>query len=196
MNEFLTVVSNVLSVFSIVGFVILGFSIAVKSFAVKTIKKIQDASDVNYLSIDYNKRNECDKIINNVKIEVDKYLTQSDSLNKTKKRNKTRKFFKIKQLDEQQLDVDIKSIFIDYIKSLATVFYGEDAENVFLKFSEKEIFYILNTLKERLVTILDSTGIIWLKQIKIAVVLHFFNVYSNFSKSKLGITFFIVKCSL
>lgn len=193
MNDFLSLLGDVLSVFSIVGFVILGFSIAVKSFAVKIIKKIQDASDVNYLSIDYTKRGECDKIIENVKIDVDKYLQQSDNVNKIKKRNKKRKFFKLKQLDEPKIDVNIKGIFFDYIKNLAKVFYGDDAEDVFLKFSEKEIFYILNTLKERLVVILDSTKIIWLKQIKIAVILHFFNVYSNFTKSKIGVTFFIVK---
>ena len=70
MNDFLSLLGDVLSVFSIVGFVILGFSIAVKSFAVKIIKKIQDASDVNYLSIDYTKRGECDKIIENVFSEV------------------------------------------------------------------------------------------------------------------------------
>lgn len=193
MSELISFFSEIIKIFGIVGFITLGFSIAVKVYAILTAKKIQKASDVNYLSIDVEKRVFCDEAIEKSKTDINLYFKQSEELKKIKIRNKLRRFFKLKLIEEPIVSINLKKVCLDMVKNLAAVFYGEDAEKVFLKFSEKEIFYILNTLKNRMLAIIDSTDIIWLKQIKIATVLQIFDVYNNFSKSKIGVTVFIVK---
>ena len=200
MNEFLTVFSNVAFVVLIISSVFFGFSIAVNFKIEKIIKKIGHESDVNYYSIDTEKRNKCDEVISLVKEKAKVYLNETKLIKKTIKNNKLKEKFHLKQKPLPKLSVNLKTVGVEFIEGISTVFYGEGNEKAILKLSEVEIYNMLTTVKNRVKDILTASGVIWLNELPISFFLNLFDAYGKIDKfkNKISVTIilFIVDLSL
>lgn len=192
MSEFIVIFGKISYIAFIIGSVFFGFSLGVNALITRVINKINNESDVNYLSIESDKRKECDAVILKAKTSCNEYLEQAKQLAKVKKANKIRSFFKLKLKPEPQTTISTKDVLVEMIENVAKVFYGDSDERAFLKFSEREIYFVLDTLKIRLKEILSSTGVIWLKELPISFFLTCFNVYKSYDKIKNGIFFTVV----
>ncbi len=184
MNEFLVVFSKISFVTLIVGCVFFGFSLAVNFKISKIIKKIGNESDVNYYSIDVEKRKKCDEIILSIKNKAKIYLNEVKIIKKTIKNNKLKEKLRLKQKPVPNLSVNLKTISVEFIEGISTVFYGEGNEKAILKFSELEIYNMLTTVKNRVKDILTASGVIWLNELPISFFLNLFDAYGKIDKFK------------
>ena len=184
MSEFVKIFSDIVFVFFIVASIFFGFSLAVQSLIVKVIKNINAESDKNYLKVPEDKRLECNELIKKVAVNLSVLTEEQAQIKKIEKNNKIRKFFKLKEKAIPQKNVTVKDISIAVLDGIAETFYGVTDSKPHLQFSEREIFKILITLKNRAKDILSSTGIIWLKELPISFFVTCYNLYGAVDKIK------------
>ncbi|MBR3804923.1 MAG: hypothetical protein IKJ14_06230 [Clostridia bacterium] len=189
MIDFLSIVSNVLFVTLVLSSIVFGISFSAKIFAVKTVKNLVRESDRIYDNIgDIEKTSRCDIIVKN---KIEKYLLYHETARKNKKinrRNKIRKFFRLKEIKPIELNLSIKQLSLSLLKEVTAVFEGAGG---YLNYSKNEFISMLKTLIKRLDLIFESSGVIWLKTLKISTALHFVDVARSVSKFK-GKTFVVI----
>ena len=184
MSEFFKIFSDIVFVFFIVASIFFGFSLAVQSLIVKVIKNINAESDKNYLKVPEDKRLECNELIKKVAVNLSCLTEEQAQIKKIENNNKIRKFFKLKEKPIPHKKVTVKDIAIAVLDGVAETFYGVTDSKPHLQFSEREIFKILITLKNRAKDILSSTGIIWLKELPISFFVTCYNLYGAVDKIK------------
>lgn len=186
MIEFINAVSPFVYLFLIVGSVFFGISIAVNFWLSNAIKKVRKDTDKNFSN---NLTGlECERVnfaINTAKISYTAWLLQNSKNKKIIRRNKYRKAFKLKgKLPLKQ--VDVKDIFVILLKDVYEALQLDSTlNNGYLSFSKNQIFSTLNSVTSRIDEILSNSGVKWLKNIKIAIIVSGVEFYSNY-KSFLG----------
>ena len=184
MPEFMEVFSKITFIFFIITSVFFGFSLAVQSFIIKIIKKIDAESNKNYLKVPASQREICDKAIGEVALKLSTLSSEQSEIKKIKNANKIRKFLKMEEKPVTESNVTTKDIAVTVLDGVAVAFYGNSNLKPHLQFSEREIFKILSTLKTRIKDILTSTDIIWLKELPISFFITCYNVYGMVDKIK------------
>ena len=182
MIEFLTVLSDILFVFLIVSSVVFGLSFAVKIYLLKTVKKVIRESDKNFDNcVENDKSSMCETIVSN---HVERYLVYAEKERLAKKRensNKIRKVIRLKEKEVTHSEDTLKDISLSLIKSISSEFEGAGG---YLNYSKNELFEMLKKLCSRLNAIFDSSGIIWLKTVKISSIAHLIALTKNIEKFK------------
>ncbi len=185
-QEILAIIGKISYVFLIVMSVIFGITLAVQTYVSKSIKRVLINSRENFDKIaDKKAKAECLKIINQSKTEIVEFFEINAKNKKIKQNNKVKKAFNGKEIAVSDAETNIKSIFLDLFKSTASVFsFYDGKERGYLSFTEREIFSIINLLRERLEKIVDSSGIFWLKSVNISAFIVALNLYKSFEKFK------------
>ncbi len=182
MIDFLSLLSNVLYIFLIVSSIIFGLSFAVKFYMIITVKKVVRESSKNFEKIEQNEKiSNCERL---VKEHIDRYVSYSKiskKNNSIKRSNKVRKFFKKKQKSELLKEDTLKDISLSLIKSISAQFEGAGG---YLNYSKNELIEMLKKLCTRLNAIFSSSGIIWLKTVKISSIVHIVELTKTIEKFK------------
>ena len=190
MLNFLTVLSNVLYVFFIVSAITFGISLAVKTLLIKTVKKINKESDKNFGKIsDIEEKSKCEEIILSL---TERYVEHSENVKKIKglkRKNRVRKFLKLKEYQIPEQTDTAKDIFISTFKDISSCF---ELSGGYLNLSKNELLFMLRALTERVEKILKSSDVIWLKTIKIPFYVEAVKLYSSIEKFKLKPSVIIV----
>lgn len=174
--SFINILSNIIFIFLVFSSLLFGFSVAVNLLVKKAIKNVLKESNKNFLKIqDAKKRKETLKFISEGKKDFQNYVNYYTCVKKIKKTNSIRKIFKIKEKQIPSYDKRLKTIINDLLKGVSKPFLNEDEG--YLSFSERQIFSILKTLRERIEKILTSTKIVWLRSVKISFIAYCFYVY-------------------
>lgn len=182
MIDFLSSLSSVLYVFLIVSSILFGFSFSIKCYAVITVKKIVRESSKNFDKIaDNAKISNCEYTINE-HIEWYQLYAKTAKKNKAiKRRNKIRKLFLLREKPLIEIDGGIKDISVSLVKNISSHFEGAGG---YLNYSKNEIIEMLKTLSVRLNDIFSSSGVIWLKTIKISTVIQVVEITKSIEKIK------------
>ena len=193
-QELLPIIGKISYVFLIVMSVIFGITLAVQTYLSKSIKKILKNSRENFDKIaDNNAKTECLKIINQSKTEMVEIFERDAKLKKIKKKNRVKKAINGKEKTVEDNSQTAKDVFLDLFKSTASVFsYYGGRERGYLSFTEREIFSVVNLLRERLKEIVDSSGIFWLKSVNISTFIIALNLYKSFEKFKNKVSVIII----
>ncbi len=182
MINFLSIISDVLFVFLIVSSTIFGLSFAVKFYMIITVKKVVRESSKNLENIVRNEKiSNCELAI---KKHINKYVLHSKISKKNgsiRRANKVRKLFKIKQKDLIDNGESLKDISLSLIKSISSEFEGAGG---YLNYSKNELIEMLKKLCVRLTAIFNSSGIIWLKTVKISSIVHVINLTKSIENLK------------
>ena len=183
MRDFLTFFTNFTYVFFIVGCLFYGVSIGVNIYVKSVIKRINKNTNLRFNKIEDDiSKNECLASIKDAQSEYIAYLDEC------KKRKKLINKYKInslcskktKRIDDVENTTKSSDIFINLAKNMANPFsFYENKERGYLSFSEREIFAVLEEFKLRLIDIINSSNIIWLKGIKISFLLECWNLYDG-----------------
>lgn len=182
MLDFLQVVSNVAYVFFIISAIVFGISFAVKFLIINTVKKVNAESVKNFEKIeDINKKSKSLQIINRLNLRYVNYLDESRVIKKIKRRNKVRALFKLKQKKVPVASDNLKDVFLSLFKDLSECYEGSGG---YLNFTKNEILDLSRKLNKRLGELVDSSGVIWLKSIKISFFVEAIKLYGNFEKFK------------
>ncbi|MBO5713256.1 MAG: hypothetical protein J6R88_03560 [Clostridia bacterium] len=184
MDEILLVVSNVAFIFFIIASVFFGFSLAVQSLITKVIKNVNAESDKNYLKVPEAEREVCNEVISDVAFKLSKLSDEQKRIKQIKSTNKIRKFFRLSEIPVEETTVTVKDVAATVLDGVAVAFYGTTENKPHLNFSEREIFKILTTLKNRVKDVLTATNVIWLKELPISFFVICYNVYGMVDKIK------------
>lgn len=184
MQEILYIVGKIMFIVLIVGGVVAGISFAVQILITNILKKINKSSNANYIKIGEEKVKFCNEIINSSKIEFSELIKENKKIKNQIKRNKIRKFFKLRELKIDEKTNEYHKILLNLFVEIANVFSEKKGKNGYLRFSETQIFDIAETLLSRVENILNSTGIIWLKYLKISFFMECFSIYGTAVKFK------------
>ncbi len=181
MIEFLNAVAPFVYWFLIVSSVLFGISLAVNRWLFSSIIKVRNESDKNFKK--YVSERECERVnfaINVAKTRYATWLLQNEKNKKIIRKNKFRKALKLK--DKPLINsLSVKDVFVNLLKEVYEPFESLNGrERGYLSFSKNEIFSILNSVTLRVDEILSKSGAKWLKNVKIAVIVKGFNVYSNY----------------
>ena len=188
MRDFLTLFTNVTFIIFIVGSIFYGISIGVNVYVKSVIKRIKNSTNQRFNAI----KNETAKIscLSSIKEAQNQYLNYLEEKNKRQKAIRTNKIlslFSKKRITvyEEQSSIKAKDVFINLAKTMADPFSNyENKERGYLSFSEREIFAVLEEFRLRLVSIINSSNVIWLKSLKISFLLECYNVYDGAIKIK------------
>ncbi len=180
MDKILLALSNVFNLLFIISAVTFGVSLAVKTMLIKTVKKINQESSINFDNIkDFETKSNCENAIEELRLRYEKHTLEVKKTNKIKRKNKVRKLFKLSELKLDEQSDNLKDIFISLFRDVS---YKIDGKGGYLNFSKNELFAMVRTLIERLNKILNSTGIIWLKTIKIPFYIEAIKLYGSIEK--------------
>lgn len=185
MTEFLAVAGKAAYVIFIIGSVLFGISIAVNVYAQSVIRRLMKSTEQNFAKIESAEdKAVCVAAIDRFK---EKFLNGAEinaKNKKIKKRNKIRQLFK-KPAVNLLPPPDYKGYCKELLQSVSAPFLDYDKkERGYLSLTEREIFAILEELKTRLKDILDSSGVPWLKTVKISFLAQCLSVYGAFEKVK------------
>lgn len=182
MREFLEVFSTVSYIFFIISAVTFGVSLAVKTLVTSTIKKLNAESDKNFDKIEENdKKLECEGVIKKAFKRYSDYCDLATERKKIIKNNKLRGTLKLPLKNEPEISDNVKDIFLSLIKDVS---FAVNNQGGYLNFSKNELFSMLKTLMQRLKVLIDSLDIVWLKTIKIPLIIYVLKIYSDFEKFK------------
>ena len=182
MREFLEVFSTVSYIFFIVSAITFGVSLAAKTLVVSTIKKINNESDKNFDKIEDNeKKLACAEVVKKAYQRYSNYCDSASEIKKIRNSNKLKQAFKLPLKNEPEISDDVKDIFLSLIKDVSIEINGKDG---YLNFSKNELFSMLKTLMQRLTVLIDSLDIVWLKTIKIPLIIQVLKIYTDFEKFK------------
>ena len=188
MREFLTFFTNFAYVFFIVGCIFYGISIGVNFYIKSVIKRINKNTNTRFNAIDsYESKQLCLASIKQAQKEYVAYLDECSKCQKINNKNKILSLFskKAKRKVEPNVKLNASQIFIDLAKSMADPFsHYENIDRGYLSFSEREIFAVLDEFRLRLIDIIDSSKVIWLKGLKISFIIECWNIYDGAIKIK------------
>lgn len=188
MRDFLTFFTNFTYVFFIVGCVFYGISIGVNIYVKSVIKRINNSTNARFNTIeDVDSKKFCIDAIKDAQNQYVLYLDESTKRNKINKRNKILSLFgkKSKPINTGYDTSKASDIFINLAKNVAIPFSQyKNGERGYLSFSEREIFAVLEEFRLRLISIIDSSKIIWLKSLKISFLIECWIVYDGANKIK------------
>ena len=172
MTEIFEFILSLTYTFLIVSSVIFGISIGVNIWLSNTVKNVQKEVDKNFSKIDdLEKSKIIENAINKAKLDFNNYVKISKKIERIKKRNKIRKFFKLKEKLLPVNPYDVKLIFNELLLGVYYPFEEDgDEYRGYLSFTEKEIFNVLKSLNKRLGEIFLSSKIVWLSSIKISFI--------------------------
>ncbi len=183
LDKILNLFSEVIFYVFAVTSVLFGVSLAVNLLITKTIKKVRFESDKNYHKLSVEEQAKCDEIITTAKQELSLLAQQNKINKKIRQNNRFLKFFHLKQKEEIVVEKNFKNISNDVLQKVFNVF--NDKENkTYLSLSERDVFLIAISLKDRLNSLISSSNIIWLKRLPISVVLYCLRVYNATIKIK------------
>ena len=183
LDTFLNLFSEITFYLFLVTSIIFGISLAVNLFISNTVKKINVESNKNYKTLTVEEQSKCNEIISDVKKELSLIAKQTKYNKKVRQNNRFLKFFHLKEKSEIALEKDFKSVIRTSLKDIFNVF-GSDGKKTYLSLSERDLFIIATTLKERLNNLIVSAKIIWLKRLPISVILYSLSVYNTAIKIK------------
>ena len=176
--QFLSVLADVVFIFFIISSVVFGLSFSVKLYAINMVKKIIKASDENFENcVDNAKITSINKIVD---AHLERYVIYSEK-SKRKRKKKSAKINLDSNGAPLEKEDDIKVITLSLIKSISADFEGAGG---YLNYSKNEIIEMLKKLCSRLNHIFDSSGVIWLKTIKISSVIHLIDFTRTIGKFK------------
>ena len=186
LDTILKVFSEITFYFLLVTSFIFGISLAVNLLISNTFKKIRIESDKNYKQIPSEEIEKCDAIIKDVKEELSQLATQTKKNEKIRQNNKFLKFFVLKQKEEIVIEKSFKSILSKLLQEIFNVFKDKNdkSKKTYLSLSERDLFLIAITLKDRLNSLISSAKIIWLKRLPISVILYCLSFYNKAIKVK------------
>ncbi len=167
----------------IVTSLLFGISLAVNLFISNTIKKIRRESDKNYKTLTNEEQAKCDLILSQARNDLSVLARQTKDNKKIRQNNRFLKFFHLKEKSEIVIEKDFKTIFRKTLQDIFSVFEKGDKKS-YLSLSEKDVFVIAISLKERLNSLISSAKIIWLKRLPISVILYCLSVYNTAMRIK------------
>lgn len=188
MRDFLTFFTNFTYVLFIVGCVFYGISIGVNIYVKSVIKRINKSTNLRFNAIDNSDSKKiCLDAIKDAQNQYVLYLDDCAKRNKINRRNKILSIFgkKSKPVKLDSESFKASDIFINLAKNVSIPFsHYKNGERGYLSFSEREIFAVLDEFRLRLISIIDSSKIIWLKSLKISFLLECWLVYDSAIKIK------------
>ncbi len=186
LDTILKVFSEITFYFLLVTSFIFGISLAVNLLISNTFKKIRNESDKNYKQISIEEIEKCNAIIKDVKEDLSQLAKQTKKKEKIRQNNKFLKFFHLKQKEEIVIEKSFKSILSKLLQDIFNVFKDkkDKSKKTYLSLSERDLFLIAITLKDRLNSLISSAKIIWLKRLPISVVLYCLSFYNKAIKVK------------
>lgn len=183
MREFLTFFTNFTYILFIVGCLFYGISIGVNLYVKSVIRKIDKNTNLRFNKIeDETSKNLCLQSIKSAQIQYLTYLEECNKRKKQIKKNKILSLFskKTKRVNDVEKPIKSSEIFIDLAKNMASPFsFYENKERGYLSFTEREIFAVLEEFRLRLLDIINSSNVIWLKGVKISFLLECWNLYDG-----------------
>lgn len=180
MDKFIIVLSSVFNALFILSAVAFGISLAVKSLLIKTVKNIDKESSINFDKIsDFEIKSNCEKAIEELRLRYKNHTEEVQKINKLKRKNKVRKLLKLTEYDVGEQTDNLKNIFLSLFKDVS---YKIDGKGGYLNFSKNELFSMMRALIERVDRILNSSGIIWLKTVKIPFYVEAIKLYGSIEK--------------
>ena len=183
LDAILNVFSEITFYLFLVTSVVFGISLGVNLLISNTVKKIRNESDKKYKTLTSEEQYKCNDIMNDVKVELSNLASQTKTNKKIRQNNKFLKFFHLKQKREIVIEKDLKSIVRPALQDIFYVFSNGDKKS-YLSLSERDVFILAITLKERLNDLISSAKIIWLKRLPISVILYCLSVYNTAIKIK------------
>lgn len=184
LDNFMKIFTEISFIFFAISCFIFGLSLAFNVFLSKTIQKIKKESDNNYKILNSEQQQKVDEVIKTSKCEFLEYTKQNKERNIQINNNRFLKFFHLKQKPVKEVTISLKDLFSTMLKGVYSSLNEENSKKTYLTFTERDIFYILNTLKIRLVKLIDSSKIIWLKKLQISVIVYSFSLYNKAIKIK------------
>ncbi len=187
MSEFLYYLSKITYVTFIIGSIFFGMSIAFNLYLKSVIRKVLKNTNQNFNKIqDEESKKVCIESIKNAQIEYVNYLNESARYARLQRKNKMLSLFnknKVRVIEKPQSNA--VSVFTNLAKSVSMPFsFYNNRERGYLSFTEREIFLIAQQLRARLEEIINSSGIIWLKSLKISFFIECWNLYDSAIKIK------------
>lgn len=182
MTEFLTVLSKIIYVFFIISSVLFGLSVAIRIYVMNTAKKIVKESNKNFGKIgDLEMISKCNSVVEE---HICRYVSFSESAKlkaKAERRNKVKKFLKLKQKKVEDDKDSLKDISLSLFREISNCFEGSGG---YLNYSKNEIISMLKKLTLRLNAIFVSSDVIWLKTLKISSIARLITFTKNIEKFK------------
>lgn len=180
MADFLSSLSSVINVLFIVSAIAFGVSLAVKTLLIQTVKKINKESSKNFDKIsDFEIKSNCENAINDLVVRYVNHTQQVQKITSDIKKNKVRKFLKLKEYKVDVVTDNLKDIFLSLFRDVS---YKVDGKGGYLNFSKNELFSMVRELLDRVEKILDSSKVIWLKTIKISSFVEAVKIYGSIEK--------------
>lgn len=181
MIEIINVIAPYVYIFLIVGSVFFGISLAVNFWLSLTIKRVRNETDKNFSKcVSEYERKQVKYAIKTAKISYSNWQLQNNKNKKIKFKNRLRKAFKLKEKPIYNED-NVKDIFINLVKDVYKPFSSENgADKGIFSFSKNQIFSILNNITLRVDEILTKSGVSFLKNVKLAVIVNGIEIYSNY----------------
>ena len=185
---FYEVLSKIAYVLFIIGSVLFGISLAVNLLIVSTVRKMTKSSSERFNDIpDAQKKEECLKVIKNAEHDFAKCVNEATLIRNVKRKNVVRKFFKLSQKQIPKSTCSVKEVFLNLIKDVANPMVDGSGRG-YTSFSERDVFRIVRSVKNRLYEIISSSNIPLIKTLKISFLLKcldVYKVYSNFKENPL-----------
>ena len=181
---FLEVFSKITYALFIVGSVIFGISIALNLLVVITVKRMTKTTNLRFeKTLSNAQKNDCLQIINSAEKEFAECMVEASEIKKVKRRNKVRKFFKLKEIQVPRQTHSVKNLFLNMVKDLS-VPITQNSEKGYLSFTQKDVFNIARSVRVRIEEIITSSNVPWVKTLKLSFVLKCLDVYKVYSNVK------------
>ena len=188
MRDFLTFFTNFTFVLFIIGCVFYGISIGLNIYVKSVIRRINKNTNLRFNTIESEQsKNLCLASIKDAQNQYMAYLDECNKRQKAIRKSKILSIFSKKRgaQVENYEQLNLSGVFINLAKNMANPFsHYENEDRGYLSFTEREIFAVLQEFKVRLIDVIDSSKIIWLKSLKISFLIEIWTVYDGAIKIK------------